>query len=158
MNNADSYAMVQVYSFRIKYVKMNRRGVQSMQTTEETAKEIIESISEDTSELHRFIDFVKIYAIALKIAFRCDRAASWELLGVFLKELEKIGMYRRKYDKRLDEVALKIKTSSGGEPLNKRLEIIMAEASKLKEELEKYHTELAKVTEKKFGAKKRKRI
>jgi len=115
-----------------------------LKTTEQIAREIIKGINEDKEELNRFIDFVKTHILALKIAFRCDRGTAWELLSVFLREFEKIGMYRRKYDERVDDVAKKIKAHSSSAPLNKRLKNIMEEARKLKEELEEYHGEMAK--------------
>ncbi|MDH5202328.1 MAG: hypothetical protein OEZ31_00045 [Nitrospirota bacterium] len=115
-----------------------------MKTTEQIAKEVIKGINEDKEELNRFIDFVKIHVLALKIAFRCDRGTAWELLSIFLREFEKIGMYRRKYDERIDEVARGIKARSSGDSLNKRLRNIIEEAKKLKEELEEYHREMAK--------------
>jgi hypothetical protein len=104
-----------------------------LKTTEQIAREIIKGINEDKEELNRFIDFVKTHILALKIAFRCDRGTAWELLSVFLREFEKIGMYRRKYDERVDDVAKKIKAHSSSAPLNKRLKNIMEEARKLKE-------------------------
>lgn len=112
-----------------------------MQPTEEIAQEIIESIGRDTSELRRFIDFVKVYGIAIKLAFRCDRAASWELLGTFLGELEKIAVYRRKFDKTLDTAAKKLRAAGDQGPLQERVDRIMDEALRLKEELETYHIE-----------------
>jgi len=115
-----------------------------LKTTEQIAREIIKGIDEDREELNRFIDFVKTHVLALKIAFRCDRGTAWELLSIFLREFEKIGMYRRKYDERADDVAKKIKAHSSSAPLNKRLKNIMEEAKKLKEELEEYHREMAK--------------
>ena len=115
-----------------------------MKTTEQIAREIIKGINEDREELNRFIDFVKTHVLALKIAFRCDRGTAWELLSIFLREFEKIGMYRRKYDERVDEVARGIKARSSSAPLNKRLKNIMEEAKKLKEELEEYHGETLK--------------
>lgn len=115
-----------------------------MKTTEQIAREIIKGINEDREELNRFIDFVKTHVLALKIAFRCDRGTAWELLSIFLREFEKIGMYRRKYDERVDDVAKKIKAHSSSAPLNKRLKNIMEEAKKLKEELEEYHRETLK--------------
>ena len=115
-----------------------------MKTTEQIAREIIKGINEDREELNRFIDFVKTHVLALKIAFRCDRGTAWELLSIFLREFEKIGMYRRKYDERVDDVAKKIKAHSSSAPLNKRLKNIMEEAKKLKEELEEYHGETLK--------------
>jgi predicted ribosome quality control (RQC) complex YloA/Tae2 family protein len=115
-----------------------------LKTTEQIAREIIKGINEDREELNRFIDFVKTHVLALKIAFRCDRGTAWELLSIFLREFEKIGMYRRKYDERVDDVAKKIKAHSSSAPLNKRLKNIMEEAKKLKEELEEYHREMAK--------------
>lgn len=115
-----------------------------MKTTEQIAREIIKGINEDREELNRFIDFVKTHVLALKIAFRCDRGTAWELLSIFLREFEKIGMYRRKYDERVDEVARGIKARSSSAPLNKRLKNIMEEAKKLKEELEEYHRETLK--------------
>jgi len=115
-----------------------------LKTTEQIAREIIKGINEDREELNRFIDFVKTHVLALKIAFRCDRGTAWELLSIFLREFEKIGMYRRKYDERVDDVAKKIKAHSSSAPLNKRLKNIMEEAKKLKEELEEYHRETLK--------------
>jgi len=115
-----------------------------LKTTEQIAREIIKGINEDREELNRFIDFVKTHVLALKIAFRCDRGTAWELLSIFLREFEKIGMYRRKYDERVDEVARGIKARSSSAPLNKRLKNIMEEAKKLKEELEEYHGETLK--------------
>ena len=116
-----------------------------MKPTEQIAKEVIKGINEDRSELYRFIDFVKTYGIALKIAFRCDRGAAWELLRIFLREFEKIGMYIRKYDERVDDISRKIKDSTSiDDSLNKRLENITEEATKLKDELEKYHVEMIK--------------
>lgn len=115
-----------------------------MKTTEQIAREIIKGINEDKEELNRFIDFVKTHVIALKIAFRCNRGTAWELLRIFLREFEKIGMYRRKYDEMIDDVARRIKARSSRESLNKRLENIMEEAKKLKEELETYHKEMIK--------------
>ncbi len=107
-----------------------------MKSTEEIAKSVIESVSKNPSELNRFIDFTKIYAIALKIAFRSDRQAAWELLGIYFRELEKIAMWKRKYNQEIDRVSERIKENSGFIPLNKRLKIILEEARKLKEDLE----------------------
>jgi hypothetical protein len=118
--------------------------VSALKTTEQIAREIIKGINEDKEELNRFIDFVKTHVIALKIAFRCDRGTAWELLSIFLREFEKIGMYRRKYDEMVDEVAQKIKARSSSAPLNKRVENIIKEAKKLKEEIEEYHKEMIK--------------
>ena len=113
-----------------------------MKTTEQIAKEVIKGINEDKSELYRFIDFVKTHTLALKIAFRCDREIAWELLRIFLREFEKIGMYMRKYDEKVDDVAQKMKARSGIAPLHQRLENIMEESEKLKKELEEYHVEM----------------
>ena len=112
-----------------------------MQPTEEIAQEIVDSIAKDTVELRRFIDFVKIYGIAIKLAFRCDRAASWDLLGTFLAELEKIAVYRRKFDKTIDAAAKKLRAAGDQGPLPERVGRIMEEAQRLKEELENYHIE-----------------
>jgi hypothetical protein len=59
------------------------------------------------SELFEFIDFLKIYVTALKTAFLCDRQTAWQLLGVYLSQLEKIAMWRRKYYMRIDEFQMK---------------------------------------------------
>ena len=107
-----------------------------MKSTEEIAKGVIESIGKSPSELNRFIDFTKTYAIALKIAFRSDRQAAWELLGIYFRELEKIAMWKRKYNQKIDNISTRIKESSNIVPLNKRLKIIMEEAKKLKKEFE----------------------
>lgn len=112
-----------------------------MQPTEEIAQEIVDSIRKDTSELRRFIDFVKVYGIGIKLAFRCDRAASWELLGTFLGELEKIAVYRRKFDKTIDAAAKKLRAAGDQGPLQARVDRIMDEAVRLKDELEAYHIE-----------------
>ena len=114
-----------------------------MKNTEQLAKEIIKNINENNSELCRFIDFIKIYGLAIKIAFRCDRGVAWELLGELLREFEKIGMYMKKYDEKVDDIAKRIKTCSS-DSLNKRLENIIEEANKLREELEAYHIEVNK--------------
>ncbi len=115
-----------------------------MKPTEQIAKEVIKAINKDRSELYRFIDFIKTHAIALKIAFRCDREAAWELLRIFLREFEKIGMYMRKYDERVDDIARKIKDCKSVDSINKRLEDIIEEAKKLKDGLEKDHVEMIK--------------
>ncbi len=107
-----------------------------MKSTEQIAKSIIESINRGPAEISEFIDFSKVYGIALKIAFRCDRQSAWELLGVYLRELEKIAMWRRKNNELIDEVSTKIKENLSMEPLNIRLKIILDEARKLKEEIE----------------------
>lgn len=107
-----------------------------LKSTEEIAKSVVESIGKSPSELNRFIDFTKLYAIALKIAFRCDRQAAWELLGIYFRELEKIAMWKRKYNEKIDKISTRIKESSSIVPLNKRLKIILEEARKLKEEFE----------------------
>jgi len=114
-----------------------------LKSTEQLVKEIIKNINENNSELCRFIDFIKIYGLAIKIAFRCDRGVAWELLGKLLREFEKIGMYRKKYDEKVDDIAKRIKTCSC-DSLNKRLENIIEEANKLREELEEYHIEVNK--------------
>lgn len=120
-----------------------------MRSTKQIAKNVIEAISKGSSELYEFIDFSKVYVIALKIAFRCDRQAAWELLGVYLRELEKIAMWRRKYNERIDEVSMRIKESSSAELLGKRLKIILDEARKLKGEFEEdYRTTMEKRREK----------
>lgn len=116
-----------------------------MRSTQQIAKSIIEAINKGPSELYEFIDFSKVYVIALKIAFRCDRQAAWELLGVYLRELEKIAIWRRKYNERIDEVSMRIKESSSTELLSKRLKIILDEARKLKDEFEEdYRTTMEK--------------
>ena len=107
-----------------------------LKSTEEIAKDVVESMGKSPSELNRFIDFTKVYAIALKIAFRSDRQAAWELLGIYFRELEKIAMWRRKYNHQIDKIAERLKESSNIVPLNKRLKIILEEARKLKEEFE----------------------
>jgi len=107
-----------------------------LKSTEEIAKDVVESMGKSPSELNRFIDFTKVYAIALKIAFRSDRQAAWELLGIYFRELEKIAMWRRKYDQQIDKISTRLKESSNIVPLNKRLKIILEEARKLKEEFE----------------------
>ncbi|OGW54981.1 MAG: hypothetical protein A2Y81_12665 [Nitrospirae bacterium RBG_13_43_8] len=123
-----------------------------MRSTEQIAKNVIEAISKGKSELYEFIEFSKVYVIALKIAFRCDRQAAWELLGIYLRQLEKIALWRRRYNERLDEVSKRIKETSSTEPLNERLKIILDEASKLKEELEEdYRRMLEKRNEKLEG-------
>ena len=114
-----------------------------MKSTEQLAKEIIKNINEDNSELCRFIDFIKIYGLAIKIAYRCDRGVAWELLGKLLREFEKIGMYMKKYDEKVDDIAKRIKICSS-DSLNKGLENIIEEANKLREELEEYHREVNK--------------
>jgi hypothetical protein len=116
-----------------------------LRSTQQIAKSIIEAINKGPSELYEFIDFSKVYVIALKIAFRCDRQAAWELLGVYLRELEKIAIWRRKYNERIDEVSMGIKESSSTELLSKRLKIILDEARKLKDEFEEdYRTTMEK--------------
>lgn len=107
-----------------------------LKSTEEISKDVVESIGKSPSELNRFIDFTKVYAIALKIAFRSDRQAAWELIGIYFRELEKIAMWRRKYNHQIDKIAERLKESSNIVPLNKRLKIILEEARKLKEEFE----------------------
>ncbi len=107
-----------------------------LKSTEEIAKDVVESMGKSPSELNRFIDFTKVYAIALKIAFRSDRQAAWELIGIYFRELEKIAMWRRKYNHQIDKIAERLKESSNIVPLNKRLKIILEEARKLKEEFE----------------------
>jgi hypothetical protein len=120
-------------SVQIRPPASERRKLKS---TEQIAQSIIDSLSKSPSELHRFIDFSKVYGIALKIAFRCDRQAAWELLGIYFRELEKIAMWRRKYNERIDKASSRIKESSSIEPLSKRLKIILEEARKLKQEFE----------------------
>jgi len=123
-----------------------------LRSTEQIAKNVIEAISKSRSELYGFINFSKVYGIALKIAFRCDRQAAWELLGVYLRELEKIALWRRKYNERIDEVSRKIKESSSMEPLNERMKIILDEARKLNEEFEEdYRSMLEKRKERLEG-------
>jgi hypothetical protein len=107
-----------------------------LKSTEQISKDVVESMSKSPSELNRFIDFTKVYAIALKIAFRSDRQAAWELIGIYFRELEKIAMWRRKYNHQIDKIAERLKESSNIVPLNKRLKIILEEARKLKEEFE----------------------
>ena len=107
-----------------------------MRSTEQIAENVIKAVSKSRSELYEFIDFSKVYGIALKIAFRCDRQAAWELLGIYLRELEKIALWRRKYNERVDEVSRMVKESSSMEPLDERLKIILDKAQKLKEEFE----------------------
>jgi hypothetical protein len=112
-----------------------------LKATEKISAEVTHRISKDSEELIRFIDFVKVYALAIKIAFRCDRAVAWQLLGILLRRFEKIGMYRRKYDERVDEVAAKIRGRSHTGTIESRLEDILEEAVKLKDEFEEeYHT------------------
>jgi hypothetical protein len=123
-----------------------------LRSTEQIAKNVIEAISKGKSELYEFIEFSKVYVIALKIAFRCDRQVAWELLGIYLRHLEKIALWRRRYNERIDEVSRKIKETSSMEPLNERLKIILDEASRLKEELEEdYRRMLEKRNEKLEG-------
>jgi hypothetical protein len=112
-----------------------------LKATEKISAEIVRSISEDTEDLCNFIDFVKVHAIAVKIAFRCDRAAAWHLLGTLLREFEKIGMYRRKYDDRVDEIATKIKDTSASSTVESRLKAILEEARNLKNEFEKQYAQ-----------------
>ena len=107
-----------------------------MRSTEQIAENVIKAVSKSRSELYEFIDFSKVYGIALKIAFRCDRQAAWELLGIYLRELEKIALWRRKYNERVDEVSRMVKESSSMEPLDERLKIILDKAQQLKEEFE----------------------
>jgi hypothetical protein len=123
-----------------------------LRSTEQIAKNVIEAISRGRSELYEFINFAKLFGIALKIAFRCDRQAAWELLGIYLRELEKIALWRRKYNERIDEVSRKIKESSSMEPLNERMKIILDEARKLNEEFEEdYRSMLEKRKERLEG-------
>lgn len=124
-----------------------------MKSTEEIAKGVVESIGKSPSELNRFIDFTKTYTIALKIAFRSDRQAAWELLGIYFRELEKIAMWRRKYNQRIDKVSERIKESSSVVPLNKRLKIILEEARKLKKEFEEDYRNSSQGEEPKGGNK-----
>jgi len=107
-----------------------------LRSTEQIAENVIKAVSKSRSELYEFIDFSKVYGIALKIAFRCDRQAAWELLGIYLRELEKIALWRRKYNERVDEVSRIVKESSSMEPLDERLKIILDKAQQLKEEFE----------------------
>jgi len=107
-----------------------------LRSTEQIAENVIKAVSKSRSELYEFIDFSKVYGIALKIAFRCDRQAAWELLGIYLRELEKIALWRRKYNERVDEVSRMVKESSSMEPLDERLKIILDKAQQLKEEFE----------------------
>jgi hypothetical protein len=118
---------------RVRPPAPERRNLKS---TEEIAKGVVDSIGKSPSELNRFIDFTKTYAIALKIAFRSDRQAAWELLGIYFRELEKIAMWKQKYNQKIDKVSERIKESSTIVPLNKRLKIILEEARKLKKEFE----------------------
>ena len=113
-----------------------------MKSTEVIAKEVINSVNGDRLEFYRFINFVKIHTLALKIAFRCDREVAWELLSIVLREFEKIGMYMRKYDERVDDIARNLKCNDSIVPLNIRLGTIIEEATKLKDDLEKYHIEM----------------
>jgi len=123
-----------------------------LRSTEQIAKNVIEAISRGRSELYEFINFSKVFGIALKIAFRCDRQAAWELLGIYLRELEKIALWRRKYNERIDEVSRKLKESSSMEPLNERMKIILDEARKLNEEFEEdYRSMLEKRKERLEG-------
>lgn len=115
-----------------------------MKPTKQIAQEVVKGTNKDITDLYKFVDFIKTNSIALKIAFRCDRQVAWELLRTFLREFEKIGMYMRRYDERVDEIAQRIKNGSSIDPLNKRLENILEEAEKLKGELEQYHLERAR--------------
>jgi hypothetical protein len=115
-----------------------------LKATEEIGADVTRSISKDTEVLTSFIDFVKVYAIALKIAFRCDRTIAWQLLRILLRRFEKIAMYRRKYDERVDEIAAQIRDRSRGDSVELRLRDIVGEAEKLKDEFEKeYHIYVA---------------
>jgi hypothetical protein len=129
--------------FFLLYLSSGKKGGTVLKKTEHIGKEVIKSISEDCSELYHFIDFVKIYAIALKIAFRSDRAAAWGLLGIFLREFEKIGMYRRSYDQKIDEVAEMLKDCCEGD-VESRMNNIVEEARKLKDKFEELHAETVK--------------
>jgi hypothetical protein len=134
----------------VQIISITRR--RDLRSTQQIAKSIIEAINKGPSELYDFIDFSKVYVIALKIAFRCDRQAAWELLGVYLRELEKIAIWRRKYNERIDEVSMGIKESSSTELLSKRLKIILGEARKLNEEFEEdYRSMLEKRKERLEG-------
>lgn len=112
-----------------------------MKPTELIARDVING---DTSEICRFINSVKIRSLALKIAFRCDREVAWQLLGSFLREFERIAMYLRKYDERVDDIAQNLKANTGDLSLNVRMTTIMEESARLKDELEKYHREIFK--------------
>jgi len=123
-----------------------------------SADEILQELSEnkvDYLELYHFIDFVKRNVLAIKIAFRCDRVATWEILGGFLKQLETIGGFSQKYNKMTDAVACDLK---GEGKLNhsigfdERIENILKTADSLKEEIERdYKKRLQDVSRKKTG-------
>ena len=123
-----------------------------------SADEILQEISEhevDYLELYHFIDFVKKNVLAIKIAFRCDRVATWEILGGFLKQLETIGGFSQRYNKMTDAVACdlkgegKLNHSTG---LDERIENILKTADNLKEEIERdYKKRLRDVSRKKTG-------
>ncbi len=121
-----------------------------------SADEILKEISEnevDYLELYHFIDFVKRNVLAIKIAFRCDRVATWEILGGFLKQLETIGGFSHKYNKMTDAIACDLKGKGKSNHLiglDERIENILKTADKLKEEIERdYKKRLKDVSRKK---------
>jgi len=121
-----------------------------------SADEILLEISEhevDYLELYHFIDFVKTNVLAIKIAFRCDRLATWEILGGFLKQLETIGGFSQKYNKMTDAIACDLKgeeKSNHSNGLEARIENILKTAESLKEEIERdYKKRMKDVSRKK---------
>ncbi|KJU84654.1 hypothetical protein MBAV_003157 [Candidatus Magnetobacterium bavaricum] len=134
-----------------------------MKTTEELTRDIIASIlvplikdfdgtqgmeayvnkipheTLETLSMYRFIDFVKENIIAIRIAFRCDRAVAWELLGRLFVELDTITELGKRCKKKIEVLGENLKCQnklSHDKDLDDRIEEILDIARHFKVDIE----------------------
>lgn len=93
-------------------------------------------------ELYKFIDFVKKHTLAMKISYRCNRKVFYELVGRFLEQLETIGDFGDRYNKKLDDIACGEKCNNSlSNSLEDEIERILVLARQAKKEIEKDYEE-----------------
>jgi hypothetical protein len=116
--------------------------------SEEIIKGISTTINLEELELYQFIDHVKQYVAAIKIAYRfpTDRRPFYELLGVFLEMFENIGGFNaKKYNRKIDEY---VRTNHdriiGSDALKVKIEKILEMALEFTETVEKEHAQRKK--------------
>ncbi len=103
--------------------------------------EVMDNIDHETItdlELYCFIEFIKEHLLAIRVAFRCDRAVAWELLRRLMKELDFITEFGKRCSKRLEILSCRLKDSDDIpiEDIETRTDKILEVARNFKESIE----------------------
>ncbi|MBF0467096.1 MAG: hypothetical protein HQK88_16890 [Nitrospirae bacterium] len=137
------------------------KRVQSSSGFKPCSEEIIKGISNTVKleelELYQFIDHVKQYVAAIKIAYRfpSDKRPFNELIGRFLEMFENIGGFNaKKYNKKIDEfVCTNHDKIISSDTLNIKIEKMLEMALEFTETVENEHAKRKKYLTTKRSAK-----